>query len=239
MGCKDTRVRLYLKTRVGESSWQVVSSAFNVELMIRRKIYLTLIMMSLCISGFAQNMDIDLLRDINLQRNKNWDGTMEFVSASEGYIGFAAPVTVVLVSAVQRDKKLFQKGINMSFALAASTVRTYVLKHAINRDRPIVTYPDIDAYESERHYSFPSGHTSNAFVTATSLSMNFRKWYVVIPSFAWAGAVGYSRMHLGVHYPSDVLGGAVVGIASGWLTYQANKAIKKYYVAKKFVGADF
>ena len=204
-----------------------------------RKMISTCLFLCISMIGVAQNMDIDLLRDINIGRNKNWDQPMEIISASEGYIGFAAPATVVLMSAVQRDKKLFQKGINMSFALAASTVRTYVLKHTINRDRPLVTYPDIDAYETERHYSFPSGHTSNAFVTATSLSMNFRKWYVVLPSFVWAGAVGYSRMHLGVHYPSDVVGGAVVGIASGWLTHQANKAIQKYYVAKKFSGSDF
>lgn len=204
-----------------------------------RKLISTCLFICMSMICVAQNMDIDLLRDINIGRNKSWDQPMEIISASEGYIGFAAPVTVVLVSAVQRDKKLFQKGINMSFALAASTVRTYVLKHAINRDRPAVSYPDIQAYEAERHYSFPSGHTSNAFVTATSLSLNFKKWYVVLPSFVWAGAVGYSRMHLGVHYPSDVLGGAVVGIASGWLTYQANQAIKKYYVAKKFSGSDF
>ena len=79
------------------------------------------------------------------------------------------------------------------------------LKFAINRKRPFVTYPDIEKIASAGSKSFPSGHTSDAFATATSLSLAFPKWYVITPSFVWACAVGYSRMDLGVHYPSDVL----------------------------------
>jgi membrane-associated phospholipid phosphatase len=88
--------------------------------------------------------------------------------------------------------------------------------------------------ENERFHSFPSGHTSNAFVTATSLSLNFKKWYVILPTYAWATAVGYSRMHMGVHYPSDVFAGAIVGAGSALITYKANQWIKSYY-EKKFV----
>lgn len=80
---------------------------------------------------------------------------------------------------------------------------------------------------SEASYSMPSGHTSTAFATATSLSLAYPKWYVVAPSFVWAGAIGYSRMHLGVHYPSDVLAGAIVGSGSAYLTYKANQWINK------------
>ena len=48
------------------------------------------------------------------------------------------------------------------------------------------------------------------------------KWYVVIPSYLWAGWVAYSRMYLGVHYPSDILGGAIVGGGSAFLMYKIN-----------------
>ena len=70
--------------------------------------------------------------------------------------------------------------------------------------------------------SFPSGHTSFAFATATSLSIKYPRWYVIAPSYLWAGAVGYSRMNLGVHYPSDVLAGAMLGAGSAWLTCKVN-----------------
>jgi membrane-associated phospholipid phosphatase len=73
----------------------------------------------------------------------------------------------------------------------------------------------------------PSAHTSSAFATATSLSLAFPKWYVVVPSFVWASSVGYSRMHLGVHYPSDVLVGALVGSGSAFLTQKANQWLNK------------
>ncbi len=183
-------------------------------------------------SSVAQNADIDLLRSINLSRNTSLDGTMKVVSSTEKVIGFGLPVALVAASYVRHDKVLFQKGFNMCLALAASSVHTYALKYLVNRERPAYRYPDIQALTSERYHSFPSGHTSNAFCTATSLSLNFKKWYVVLPSFAWAATVGYSRMHLGVHYPSDVLAGALLGAGSAYATYKVNKWLKKYYKQK-------
>ncbi|HQW46881.1 MAG: phosphatase PAP2 family protein [Bacteroidetes bacterium] len=181
----------------------------------------------------AQNADIQLLRKINVQRNTRLDASMQLISNTEAYIGIGLPVSVVIASYIKHDKILFQQGVNMCLALGASSVSTFILKRIVNRTRPGYTYPDIVAFENERSYSFPSGHTSNAFCTATSLSLHFKKWYVVIPSFLWAGTVGYSRMHLGVHYPSDVLAGALLGAGSAYATYKVNKMLKQYF-AKKY-----
>ncbi len=57
--------------------------------------------------------------------------------------------------------------------------------------------------------------------------MAYPKWYIIAPSFAWASAVGYSRMALGVHYPSDVLAGAIIGSGSAYLCYKLNKWVNK------------
>jgi undecaprenyl-diphosphatase len=102
-------------------------------------------------------------------------------------------------------------------------VLTEGIKRTVNRDRPFVTYP-LDVFPNsidETGKSMPSGHTAFAFTTATSLFTAYPKWYVGLPLYAWATSVGYSRLYLGQHYPSDVLMGAVVGtgsaLASNWL----------------------
>ena len=104
-----------------------------------------------------------------------------------------------------------------------TTIFATTLKHAVNRARPFETYPDVQKLSAGGSSSFPSGHTSDAFSTATSLSLAFPKWYVIAPSYTYDTLVGYSRMHLGVHYPSDVLAGAIVGAGSAFLCYKAQK----------------
>ena len=75
----------------------------------------------------------------------------------------------------------------------------------------------------------PSGHTSTVFAAATSVSILYPKWYVIAPSYLFAASVGYSRMYLGVHYPSDVLIGAIIGTASSLGAHLLFKQLKKKY----------
>lgn len=171
----------------------------------------------------AQNLDIDLLRKINLDRNPALDPTFKFVTNSVSPIGIGAPLIVTSIGFIQNDKSLKNKGYYIGATLLTSAVLTTTLKFAIDRDRPFVTYPDIQKLTGAGSPSFPSGHTSEAFATATSISLAFPKWYVIAPSFLWASAAGYSRMHLGVHYPSDVLVGALIGSGSAWLCHELNK----------------
>jgi membrane-associated phospholipid phosphatase len=171
----------------------------------------------------AQNLDIDLLRKINLERNTTLDPTFKFVTNSVAPIGLGAPLLVTSIGFIQHDKSLKNKGYYIGATLLTSTIITTTLKFTIDRDRPFVTYPDIQKLTGGGSPSFPSGHTSEAFATATSLSLAFPKWYVIAPSMLWASAAGYSRMHLGVHYPSDVLVGALIGSGSAWLCHELNK----------------
>ena len=79
----------------------------------------------------------------------------------------------------------------------------------------------------ELDYAFPSGHTSSAFATATSLALATKKWYVAVPVFAWSAGVGYSRIYVGQHYPSDVIMGALVGTGSAFICHWASKQLSK------------
>jgi undecaprenyl-diphosphatase len=89
-----------------------------------------------------------------------------------------------------------------------------LIKHVVKRRRPFIQNIDITPVYRAGGTSFPSGHTSSTFASATALSMAYPKWYVIVPSYLWASSVGYSRMYLGVHYPSDVGAGMLLGAGS-------------------------
>ena len=191
---------------------------------------LTIVIISFIFSSlnlFGQNLDIRLLREINLNRNKNFDNGFKLISNSVTPVTIAAPILVFSAGMIEDDSIIMKKGLYIGEAVLVSAFVSTVLKYSINRERPYVTFPDIEKGTSGGSPSFPSGHTSSAFSVATSLSIAFPKWYVIAPSFLWAGVTGYSRMDLGVHYPSDVLAGAIFGTGSAFLSYKLNGWINK------------
>ena len=175
----------------------------------------------------SQNIDIRLLREINLNRNRKLDNMFRGVTKSIIPVSIGTPVIVYSIGLIKKDTTLKRKGVYIEETILVSGLVSTVLKYSINRERPFVTYPDIEKISGGATPSFPSGHSSDAFATATSLSIAFPKWYVIAPSFVWASAVAYSRMDLGVHYPSDVLAGAIIGSGSAYLTYKLNRWINK------------
>lgn len=174
---------------------------------------------------FSQNLDIRILRSINSPEVLPADKFFQFVSNSESYLVVLIPAAMGTTALIKRDDKLLRNAIVVIGATVVNSGITVALKYTINRERPFVTYPDIKQKSRAGSPSFPSGHTSSAFALATSLSLSYPKWYIIVPSFTWAGTVGYSRMYLGVHYPSDVLAGAIIGAGSAWLTHYVNKKL--------------
>jgi len=186
------------------------------------------IIILLLLSGiklYSQNADIKLLRSVYTQDALSSDGFFRFLSDSEVYLVIGSPTVIAAAGFINHDKKTLR---NASVIIASTIVNVAVsnaLKYTVNRERPFITYPEIVKKADPFGPSFPSGHTANAFATATSLSLTYPEWYVIIPSFAYAGTVAYSRMHLGVHYPSDVAAGAVIGAGCAYLTYKVNKLL--------------
>ena len=175
----------------------------------------------------AQNADIDLLRNMNGTRGSNTDAVMNSITQSTYPIALATPAAQLIIGYVKHDKQTIHNGWQTVGSLGLAVVLGYGLKYAINRNRPYETYKDIVPYHYDTDPSFPSGHTSIAFANATSLSLQYPKWYVIAPAYLWAGAIGYSRMQLGMHYPSDVLAGALVGAGSAFIAYKGQKWLLK------------
>lgn len=114
-------------------------------------------------------------------------------------------------------------------AVLASLAATHLIKELADRPRPFImlglTAADM-LILTDPTVSFPSGHATSAFATATVVSYYFRKW--AVPAFAAAVAAGLARMYLLVHYPSDVIAGALVGIiVSLAVIYAAEKLQKR------------
>jgi len=182
-----------------------------------------LFFLALALSVQAQNADIRLLRKVYSSESLPADHFFQFISDSHVVVIVGAPLAMGATALFTHNEELLNQTIELGAASALNLGMTYLLKYSVNRDRPYITYPDIIHNSSEGSPSFPSGHTSSSFATATSLSLMYPKWYVIAPSFIWAGSVGYSRLYLGVHYPSDVAAGALLGAGSAWLAHKANQ----------------
>lgn len=176
-------------------------------------------------SSRAQNVDIDILRNINHNRNTTLDPTFKTITNSVFPVAVGVPAVVTTLHLLNKDSANKQRAIIIGGTVIISSAITGLLKYTIQRERPFVTYPDINHIKPEDSYSFPSGHTSTAFALATSVTIAYPKWYVAAPAYLWASSAAYSRMHFGVHYPSDVIAGALIGSGSAWLCYQLNKRL--------------
>ncbi|MFD0793637.1 phosphatase PAP2 family protein [Mucilaginibacter litoreus] len=190
------------------------------------KLFLTVLIFSVS-QTIAQNFDTKLLAKIN--PNSGESKTWGFITNNAIPVSVATPFVMLGVSLINKDEQLKRNAINTGVALLANGLITSGIKNTIQRQRPFLANKDIIFLQGHTSgYSFPSGHTSTAFATATSLSLSFPKWYVIAPSYTFAAATAYSRMYRGAHYPGDVLGGIIVGTGSAFLTWKLQKLMYRH-----------
>ncbi|MCX7923466.1 MAG: phosphatase PAP2 family protein [Clostridia bacterium] len=161
------------------------------------------------------NLDIAILKFINLHlSNVVFDRLMSALS----FIGNGGMVWIILSLAMLIDRRYRKAGILTLCALVLTyTFGDIILKHLIQRDRPFVGLPDIKLLVPKpTTFSFPSGHTASSFAAAFVLAHMFGRYR--IPIFLLAGLIAFSRLYLYVHYPSDVLAGAILGFGCARIT---------------------
>lgn len=103
-----------------------------------------------------------------------------------------------------------------------------LLKHIVQRPRPYFLHPWIDIIVvRETSYSFPSGHTCSSFTAATVIFMYNKK--LGIAAYICAALIGFSRLYFYVHYPTDVICGALLGLIIG---FTVTRAMRKYFLPR-------
>ena len=132
-------------------------------------------------------------------------------------LGNAGVIWIVLSVGLKKTRRV---GLLALVSLVFSAlIDNVILKNVVARTRP---YEVIDGLTSlvgaQKDYSFPSGHTGSAFAAAVVMFRGLPKKYG-IPILVFACLMGLSRLYVGVHYPSDVLGGALIGTGIALFTY--------------------
>lgn len=185
---------------------------------IYKPISLLICFLSFGIAVFSQgSWEYRFVRDINPQYPSS--DVWKAFSATAKPLSVAVPFGLLAVALIEKNKPLELSAVESFGSLVVAVGTTELLKRTVQRARPYQVHPDIYVNKIEEGYSFPSGHTAVAFSTAVSVSLDAKKWYITAPALAWAASVGYSRMYLGEHYPSDVIMGALVGSGSAYLSH--------------------
>ena len=167
-----------------------------------------------------KDLDISILKAIFENRNPAFDILLRAVTNSAAAIAFGIPGILLLHALIKKNQVNQLRALQLLIPVALSAIVANVLKYAIDLPRPYELYPFIHKLSVGGSPTFPSGHTADAFAFATAISLMYRKWFIVIMMLAWASFVGYTRMALGVHFPSDVLAGAMVGALCSYAVFR-------------------
>jgi undecaprenyl-diphosphatase len=175
---------------------------------------------------FFIEIDRALFLFLNGLNNSFFDFLMYYIS--DKYIWI--PLYLVIIFLAYRKggwSGLFTVLILIALLITFSDRGSVYIKDLTTRSRPCVELPQLGYHvhivrdKCIQHWGFVSSHAANTFALAMFVVLLFRRQYkfIVPVMFGYAALNSYSRIYLGLHYPGDIIFGALLGVALGWLVY--------------------
>lgn len=169
-------------------------------------------------------MDERLLLLVNGSHTTWLNDFMWYATGTLPWMLFFASLLWLVVKSNERGQTLFvllclALALILSDQLAASVIKPWVARLRPTHDPLISAHIHVVRGYVGGLYSFPSNHAANTVALTTFMSLLVRHRYVTLSCLTWALLSSYSRVYLGVHYPSDILCGALLGASLGVLMY--------------------
>jgi undecaprenyl-diphosphatase len=152
---------------------------------------------------------------------------LDYLMAFFTYLGNGGFLWIAAAAVLLIFRKTRKQGFAVALALIFELIfNEKIIKHIFARTRPFVLNPTVDTVISQpSSYSFPSGHTCTAFAAATAIFFYDRRLGTV--AYAAAALIGFSRNYFYVHFPTDVLCGALLGILLGFAAAKIIRAVSE------------
>ncbi len=181
---------------------------------------------------FFSSWDVAVFYLINGRWQNAWfDQVMPFITDLKNFYLLLAVLAVWIVWKNKKAGIILLLFVGITLAIT-DPLSSRLLKMVIARLRPCHVLDGVQTLAGcNSSYSFPSSHAVNIFAAAFFLSRSFKKLSPVL--YAIAAVVGYSRIYLGIHYPSDVIGGAAIGLLVAWPMYRLKDAAVEFFEKKR------
>ncbi|ADV44968.1 phosphatase PAP2 family protein [Bacteroides helcogenes] len=190
------------------------------------------------------NADTDVFFFFNGVHNEFFDYFMSAFSGKWEWIPLYVALAYVMFANFSWKKALLclvGVALTITFAdqVCATLIRPYVARlRPANLDNPISDMVHIVNNYRGGRYSFPSCHSANTFGLAFYIFFVFRNRWLTSFMMIWALITCYSRIYLGVHYPGDLLAGAIIGLAGAYLMYRLFVKASGYKRPEHTIRAD-
>jgi undecaprenyl-diphosphatase len=169
-------------------------------------------------------LDVKLLYFFNdfTGKSRVFDTLIVFLAEYLQYILIVAFLLLLYFSAYSKREKLYIFGVTTISIIIARLGIVEIIRFFYHRPRPFLTLPvnkllSNGWFYADTEWSFPSGHSAFFFAMATAIYLYNKKWGVWF--FIAAILMNISRVVAGVHYPSDILGGVIIGIVVGYAIF--------------------